>query len=76
MLIISAGFDAHYRDPLANINLQTDDFAYMTRRLQETKTHLFVGLEGGYDLQALRECCEAVAGVLINDVVVREEKQA
>ena len=76
MLIISAGFDAHYRDPLANINLQTDDFAYMTRRLQEIKTHLFVGLEGGYDLQALSECCEAVAGVLINDVAVKVEKHA
>ena len=76
MLIISAGFDAHYRDPLANINLQTDDFAYMTRRLQEIKTHLFVGLEGGYDLQALSECCEAVAGVLINDAAVKVEKHA
>ena len=76
MLIISAGFDAHYRDPLANINLQTDDFAYMTRRLQETQTHLFVGLEGGYDLQALSECCEAVAGVLINDAAVKVEKHA
>ena len=66
LLIISAGFDAHYRDPLASINLKTNDFAYMTNRLQEIQPHLLVGLEGGYDLLALGECCEAVIGALIN----------
>ena len=65
ILIISAGFDAHHRDPLANINLETDDFAYMTKKLQKIQPKLLVGLEGGYDLQALGECCKAVCGVLI-----------
>jgi len=67
LLIISSGFDAHTRDPLASINLETDDFAYMTRKIQGILPHLLVGLEGGYDLKALGECCKAVAGVLINN---------
>ena len=67
LLIISAGFDAHRRDPLASINLETEDFAYMTRKLKEIHPYLLIGLEGGYDLQALGECCQAVAGVLIDD---------
>ena len=67
ILIISAGFDSHRRDPLASINLETDDFAYMIRILREIQPNLLIGLEGGYDLQALAECCEAVAGALIND---------
>ena len=67
MLIISAGFDSHRRDPLASINLETDDFAYMIRILRKIQPNLLIGLEGGYDLQALAECCEAVAGALIND---------
>ena len=33
LLIISAGFDAHARDPLANIALQVDDFVWITREL-------------------------------------------
>ena len=67
MLIISAGFDAHRQDPLAGFNLETEDFAYMTRKLQRMHPHLLIGLEGGYDMQALGEGCEAVAGVLVDD---------
>ena len=66
MLIISAGFDAHRRDPLAGINLESNDFAYMTRKLLEIQPHLLLGLEGGYDLRSLGECCEAIASVLID----------
>ena len=73
LIIISSGFDAHHRDPMASINLETDDFSYMIRKLKKIRPHLLVGLEGGYDLQALRECCEAVAGALINDVSEMEE---
>ena len=65
ILIISAGFDAHRRDPLASINLETKDFVYMIKILQKIKPNLLVGLEGGYDLKALGECCEAVASALI-----------
>ncbi|MEJ8571674.1 histone deacetylase family protein [Microbaculum marinum] len=58
LVIISAGFDAHTRDPLANINLVEQDFAWITRRLAEIADSCCSGrvvslLEGGYDLQGL-----------------------
>jgi acetoin utilization deacetylase AcuC-like enzyme len=58
LLIISAGFDAHKADPLAQLRLETEDFAWVTRRLVEC-ARLHTGgrvvslLEGGYDLDAL-----------------------
>ncbi len=35
LVIISAGFDAHYRDPLASLNLKADDFGWVTRKLMD-----------------------------------------
>ncbi len=57
-VIVSAGFDAHTRDPLANLNLLENDFAWVTERLMEVadkhaKGRLVSTLEGGYDLQGL-----------------------
>ncbi len=62
--MISAGFDAHCRDPLASLNLQTEDFAWVTRKLMEVADGCAGGrivsvLEGGYDLQGLRESVNA-----------------
>nr|CAD6422742.1 acetoin utilization protein [Rhizobium sp. Q54] len=59
-LIISAGFDAHHRDPLAQINLVGDDFDWATGRLMEiagkyADNRLISLLEGGYDLEGLAE---------------------
>ena len=65
MLIISAGFDAHQFDPLANINLLAEDFSYMTSRCLEIQPNILLGLEGGYHLDALGECCVAVINELI-----------
>ena len=58
LVIISAGFDAHTRDPLANINLVERDFAWVTKRLMDVADAGCGGrvvslLEGGYDLQGL-----------------------
>ena len=58
LLIISAGFDAHTRDPLANLNLLEADFAWATQKLMEIADQSANGrvvsvLEGGYDLQGL-----------------------
>lgn len=58
LLIISAGFDAHHRDPLANLNLVEDDFAWVTRQLlsltkASTGDRTVSVLEGGYDLEGL-----------------------
>ncbi|NNE87777.1 MAG: histone deacetylase family protein [Silicimonas sp.] len=58
LVIISAGFDAHAADPLANLNWHEDDFAWVTEAICEVaKAHaqgrVVSTLEGGYDLQAL-----------------------
>jgi acetoin utilization deacetylase AcuC-like enzyme len=63
-IVISAGFDAHRRDPLANINLDAEDFGWVTRKLMDV-AHASAGgrvvsvLEGGYDLQGLKESVAA-----------------
>ena len=64
LLLVSAGFDAHMRDPLADLMLETEDFAWLTRELRAiARRHAFGRvvslLEGGYDLEALRECSVA-----------------
>ncbi|MBO0661262.1 histone deacetylase family protein [Jiella sp. MQZ9-1] len=58
LVIISAGFDAHHRDPLAGLNLTEQDFDWATGQLLEIaarhcKGRLVSLLEGGYDLQGL-----------------------
>src|ERR1700674_4864655 len=58
LLVISAGFDAHMRDPLASLNLVEADFAWATRKLMEVADASAEGrvvsmLEGGYDLEGL-----------------------
>ena len=58
LIIISAGFDAHHRDPLAEINLTEDDFDWATGELMDragqwSSNRLVSLLEGGYDLQGL-----------------------
>lgn len=60
-LLISAGFDAHCDDPLAQIDLTEDAFEQMTRRLVEAANNhcggrIVSALEGGYDLRALGRC--------------------
>ena len=57
-LIVSAGFDAHASDPLAQLRLREDDFAWVTRELlavarRHCGSRLISSLEGGYDLEAL-----------------------
>ena len=64
MIFISAGFDAHIADPLANLALQTADFGRITARICELATELCEGrvvsvLEGGYDLDALAASARA-----------------
>ena len=65
MLIISAGFDAHKSDPLAGINLSAKDFSYMTSRCLRIQPDILLGLEGGYNLDALKECSVAVVNELV-----------
>ncbi|MEL7257033.1 MAG: histone deacetylase family protein [Pseudomonadota bacterium] len=70
LLIISAGFDAHADDPLANLNFLEEDFAWVTRKLcQIAATHakgrVVSCLEGGYDLRALAASAAAHVDELI-----------
>jgi acetoin utilization deacetylase AcuC-like enzyme len=58
ILMISAGFDAHTRDPLANLNLVEADYTWVTKKLMDIADESAQGrivsvLEGGYDLQGL-----------------------
>ena len=60
VILISAGFDAHTRDPLASINLESKDFYEITKKIVDlSKVHsngrIISFLEGGYDLLALSE---------------------
>ncbi len=64
LIVISAGFDAHRRDPLANINLDAEDFGWVTRKLMDAAYASAGGrvvsvLEGGYDLQGLKDSVAA-----------------
>ena len=70
-LVISAGFDAHMRDPLANLNLVEEDFAWATRKLMELAAASAGGrivsvLEGGYDLQGLSRSAAAHVTALMH----------
>jgi acetoin utilization deacetylase AcuC-like enzyme len=70
LVVISAGFDAHMRDPLANLNLLEGDFDWATRRLMEVAQASAGGrvvsvLEGGYDLQGLANSVAAHVAALM-----------
>ena len=69
-ILISAGFDAHKDDPLAQIKLETEDFYTITKRILETSKMFCDGkvvsiLEGGYDLEALRDSTKRHVDALI-----------
>jgi acetoin utilization deacetylase AcuC-like enzyme len=69
LLLLSAGFDAHVRDPLAQLRLEADDFGWLTRELaaladRHAQGRIVSLLEGGYDLAALRECSVAHVAAL------------
>jgi len=71
LLLVSAGFDAHRADPLAQMALETDDFAWITERLCDLAAESCGGrvvsvLEGGYDLDALAASVAAHLGVLMD----------
>src|SRR4249920_1101991 len=70
ILIISAGFDAHTRDPLANLNLVEADYSWVTKKLMEgadtsAKGRVVSLLEGGYDLQGLSRSVAAHVSALM-----------
>lgn len=72
LVLVSAGFDAHRSDPLADIRLQTEDYAWITARLVDlARAHadgrLVSTLEGGYDLAALAASASAHVTALLDE---------
>ena len=70
LIIVSAGFDAHADDPLANLNWQVEDFVWLTRAIREVADAHAGGrvvstLEGGYDLDALAASTAAHVAALM-----------
>ncbi|MGI9322974.1 MAG: histone deacetylase family protein, partial [Pseudomonadales bacterium] len=66
---VSAGFDAHKDDPLAQLALTTDDYAWVTKLIRDLADEHAAGrlvstLEGGYDLTALADSAEAHVAAL------------
>lgn len=75
-VIISAGFDAHERDPLAPINLNSQSFVWMTRAIldvaaRHANNRMVSLLEGGYDLTALGES----AALHVSELIARSTPQ-
>ncbi len=72
LLLISAGFDAHRRDPLAELNLVEEDYYWVTAQLQMLADEICGGrvvsaLEGGYDLAALARSAAAHVRALMEN---------
>jgi acetoin utilization deacetylase AcuC-like enzyme len=70
LIVISAGFDAHWRDPLANLRLIEADFAWATREVMAIAERRCGGrvvslLEGGYDLDGLAKSVAAHVATLM-----------
>jgi acetoin utilization deacetylase AcuC-like enzyme len=71
LIFISAGFDAHERDPLASLRLHEDDFEWATQQILRVARNTCGGrvvsaLEGGYDLEALELSTAAHVRALMN----------
>lgn len=72
LIIISAGFDAHARDPLAQLRVREPDFAWLTAELcalaeKHCQGRIVSMLEGGYDLEALASSAAAHVRVLMRE---------
>ena len=65
ILIVSAGYDANYDDPLAAISLQPEDYGLLTKHILEITDCPLFGLEGGYHLEALARSVVATLSVCL-----------
>jgi acetoin utilization deacetylase AcuC-like enzyme len=79
-IIVSAGFDAHWDDPLSYMNLEAQDFSDMTKIIMDLASKHSNGksmffMEGGYSLDALQKCVHSTLATLLGkeDLVEKEE---
>jgi len=66
LLILSAGYDAHRDDPLADIDLEDADYGWMMSQCLHLCPRIVVGLEGGYDLDALGRSVVATVQAVVD----------
>ena len=66
LILVSAGFDGHARDPLAGMALHEDDYAQLVHLMLQVQPRLVAVLEGGYNLDALAASVLAVLRVLVD----------
>jgi acetoin utilization deacetylase AcuC-like enzyme len=71
LVLLSAGFDAHAKDPIGSLGLEVEDFVALTKQVRDVaKTHakgrLVSCLEGGYNLEVLAESVQAHLEELLN----------
>ena len=69
IILISCGFDAAEGDPLGRMSLSPIGYTYMTKALKNICPKIIVALEGGYNLNSLSRCSEAIIRTLLNDPV-------
>jgi acetoin utilization deacetylase AcuC-like enzyme len=72
MILVSYGFDTHWRDPLGNLLLSAGVYRYLIQSLndwsdQHCNGRIALFLEGGYDLEAARMCSQAVVAALLGE---------
>ncbi|MGB8702040.1 MAG: histone deacetylase [Thermosynechococcaceae cyanobacterium] len=67
LLIVSAGYDANGDDPLAEINLNPQDYGQLTAHCLTLTPHILFGLEGGYDLPSLAASVESTIGACLGN---------
>lgn len=74
LVLVSAGLDAHIRDPLAELHLDAESYGAMTSALARHVDHaghgrLALFLEGGYDLEAIEHSCAAMTRALLGEAI-------
>lgn len=72
MIFVSAGFDAHEDDDMAQLNLEDSDYVWITRQIKAiaakySQARIVSALEGGYELKSLARCVAAHVQVLASD---------
>nr|WP_269087995.1 histone deacetylase [Methanonatronarchaeum thermophilum] len=72
LILISAGYDAHKNDPLANMNLTSNAYYQMTKKLKTTQTPIVLTLEGGYQKTALANSTHQTINALLDKKPIKK----
>jgi acetoin utilization deacetylase AcuC-like enzyme len=67
IILVSCGFDAAENDPLGKMSLTPIGYSYMTNALRKVCNKVIIALEGGYNLNSLSRCSEAIIRTLLRE---------